>query len=56
LSAIGMFCTLECLCGVVDDMENLWCASGCDGMRESRWVLLNSPRRAGWSPKRKALT
>ena len=36
LIAIGMFGTLECLCGVVDGMENVWYAYGHDGMRESR--------------------
>ena len=36
LTAIRMFGTLEYLCGVVDGMENIWYAFGCDGMRESK--------------------
>jgi len=35
LTNIGMFGTLECLCGVVDGMENIWYASGHDNMCES---------------------
>jgi len=33
----------------------LRCESGRDDMHESRWVLLDSPKRAGWSLKTKAL-